>query len=532
MYIVNIYNGDKVIPIHDSKQKLLSGKITKGINTIDSLQFSMLPSNAGFEHIFDYTTRVTVYNTFKNRYEFFGRVLYSDDEMDASGLITKEVICESYLGYLCDSQQDYVEERNWHVGELFQHIINTHNLIVESNKQFVLGEITVTDPNDNLYCGIQRENTWETLKKKFLDVLGGEISFRVVDDVIYIDYLVATGVKSSTDISLSKNMKSIVKEKDPSEIVTRLIPLGKKLSAVGDNGTMEETEYRLDIKSVNDGKKYIDDEEAIALYGVRVATVTWDDVTVATTLLKKGYEWLAANNKLRTGYTVSALDLSIIELDVDDFNVGNYHTIKNPLLNINETLRIIKKTVDICEPLKSTVEFGDSFEKLSEAMKRQADGLNVIVSNYVTNKRFEETNKRASTLISQTDQELRAEVTRLDQNNVALRTEMHQVADGIKIDIMAQIDSDGVDKVETGTGFTFNDEGLTVEELNKEIKTQITPDGMTVYKNEEEVLIANSDGVNATDLRARTYLIIGKTSRFNDFTKDGKARTGCFWIGG
>ena len=90
----------------------------------------------------------------------------------------------------------------------------------------------------------------------------------------------------------------------------------------------------------------------------------------------------------------------------------------------------------------------------------------------------------------------------------------------------------GVGKVETETGYTFNDEGLTISKSGSEISTQITEDGMTVSRNDEELLSATSDGVNATNLRATTYLIIGHYSRFEDYDKDGEPRTGCFWIGG
>ena len=36
MYIVSIQNGDTVTQIHNSDNKLSNGKVTKGINTIDS----------------------------------------------------------------------------------------------------------------------------------------------------------------------------------------------------------------------------------------------------------------------------------------------------------------------------------------------------------------------------------------------------------------------------------------------------------------------------------------------------------------
>ena len=81
----------------------------------------------------------------------------------------------------------------------------------------------------------------------------------------------------------------------------------------------------------------------------------------------------------------------------------------------------------------------------------------------------------------------------------------------------------------TSTGYTFDDDGLTVEKSGSEMKTQITENGMTVFQNDAAVLTANNNGVDAKNLHATTYLIVGKNSRFEDF---GESRTGCFWIGG
>lgn len=91
--------------------------------------------------------------------------------------------------------------------------------------------------------------------------------------------------------------------------------------------------------------------------------------------------------------------------------------------------------------------------------------------------------------------------------------------------------SNGVDSVSTTTGYTFNNEGLTISKSGSEMTTQITEDGMTVYRGSEGVLVADNEGVYAEDLRATTYLIIGERSRFENFERDGSTRTGCFWIG-
>ena len=82
MYIVSIKNDNQTFEIHNESEKLKNGKVVKGINAIDSFSFTLLPSNKGFNRIRDYKTLVTVYNTNKNRYEFYGRVLYSHTSME------------------------------------------------------------------------------------------------------------------------------------------------------------------------------------------------------------------------------------------------------------------------------------------------------------------------------------------------------------------------------------------------------------------------------------------------------------------
>ena len=379
MFVVNLINDKIKTTIHDRKEKLKSGNVVQGINTIDSFSFTILPSNKGFNSIFDFTTLVEVYNQNKKRYEFQGRVLCSNPDMAENGLISKTVTCESFFGFLCDSQQPYVEEKNWTVTGFLTHVITEHNRQVETYKHFKIGDITVTDPNDNLYMGIQRENTWKTIQEKLIGKLGGEIRFRVVDDEIYIDYLDKIGVTRATTIELSKNMKSITKEVNPAEYITRLIPLGCKLSkeetSVDEEGNTTtqtvETEERLDISKVNGGKNYIDFTAGIEAYGIHVGYVIYDDVTDEMNLLNKGRKWFEDNSRVQVKYSVKALDLSLIGLDIDDFEVHNYHPIINPLLGINDTARVIKKTIDVCEEVQSSFEIGDNFKTLTEVQLEQ-----------------------------------------------------------------------------------------------------------------------------------------------------------------
>jgi hypothetical protein len=119
-------------------------------------------------------------------------------------------------------------------------------------------------------------------------------------------------------------------------------------------------------------------------------------------------------------------------------------------------------------------------------------------------------------------------------NNITTLTESVNTkvdSDSVDIAITTAL-SNGVDKVKTTTkGFTFDDEGLTISDSSSEMSTVIDENGMEIKRNEDTQLLANNEGVIAYDLHAKTYLIVGENSRFEDYVRNGKKQTGCFWIG-
>lgn len=127
--------------------------------------------------------------------------------------------------------------------------------------------------------------------------------------------------------------------------------------------------------------------------------------------------------------------------------------------------------------------------------------------------------------IVQTEDGLHQEIESLRQEVNAKMT-----SEEIKFLISEELATNGVDKVTTSTGFTFNQDGLTIDKSGTEMTTTITEDGMTVYRSGDAVLVANNEGVKAEDLHATTYLNIGKYTRFEDYYED-EPRTGCFWMG-
>lgn len=159
--------------------------------------------------------------------------------------------------------------------------------------------------------------------------------------------------------------------------------------------------------------------------------------------------------------------------------------------------------------IQLVVADADANKEAISALQVEANGISATVQKIETeaNDGFESINSDIATLTSKVDAAITAESVQL-----AIQQEL----------------ADGVEKVVTTTGFTFDEAGLTVAKSGSEMTTTITEDGMLVFRDTEEVLRADNEGVKAEDLHATTYLIIGTNSRFENYGTD---RTGCFWIG-
>ena len=365
MYIVKLINGINETIIHGNIEKITNGKIKEEINAIPSFSFSIYPNNAGYQLLTPFYTKVEVYDEKHQHIAFDGRVLVVEPSMDSSGLILKRVTCEGKLAYLNDTIQEYCVPKNWTTKGLLQQILKVHNARVDFSKVINLGNVQAVDANDNIYVGIQYDSSWKTLVEKLVKKSGGEFQFRNVNGTLYLDYLKQIGEEKSTSIVLAKNMQSITQKIDSSSLITRLYPYGAKIKAKDESGNEKETEERLSISSANGGKPYVEDAEYLSRYGVVETTQFWDDVNSLEILKSKGVAWLKENNRITVSYEIDAFDLSLIDVDSDELTVGNIYPVRNELLDIDEKLRVISRTIDVIEPHKTTLEFGSKKQTLT-----------------------------------------------------------------------------------------------------------------------------------------------------------------------
>lgn len=372
MHTVTITNGTEKTTIHsDNLDRISGGKIVKAVNAVDSFTFTIYPDNAGYNKLKPLTTSVTVTDDSTGKDVFIGRVLKCPDSMDEQGLICKSVTCEGRLGWLYDSVQPYVEYKMVGIRTVLASFISKHNTQVGDDKHISVGQVTVTGENNYTYS-VNWVSTMDAISEQLVGKFGGEIQLRDQDGKVYIDYLEHIGHGTDTKIELAVNLKTISREIDETSVITRLYPLGAKQT---------DSEKRLTIGSVNGGKDYIEDSALVAKYGVISGTQTWDDVTQASILKTKATAFLKSANKTKKQYKITAVDLSTIDMNFEQFELGCWYRVVNLLMGIDEDLRIIGITINLDSPEQSELTFGDKFETMTGFMTAKTKSLQTAIDD-------------------------------------------------------------------------------------------------------------------------------------------------------
>lgn len=366
MYRIEIENNGITEILHENDPKsfrrVKSCEFTEDTASTDTATISVSPQNPAYTHLQELKTLVRIINTHTGETEFDGRIFHIPEEnMDASGIITKKILCEGVQGYLCDTVQLYHHYEDTEVTGFLASLLDYHNSVMQTDSPercILLGAVTVHGTNSKTTA---QRTTMEEIKENLISRLGGILRTRRNEqNQILLDYYREEdfGQICDTTVEIAVNMKSLSFGTDATGVITRLYPFGYQLNS--------ETGERLTIASVNNGCPYIDDKDAIAKYGIKCGTVTFDDVTVPENLLEKGREYLKQSCQIRKSYQAVVLDLSTIGKAADSFRAGNTYRFVNRLLGLDEYLKIKKRTVNIFRPYQPTIEIGDKVEKITD----------------------------------------------------------------------------------------------------------------------------------------------------------------------
>lgn len=185
------------------------------------------------------------------------------------------------------------------------------------------------------------------------------------------------------------------------------------------------------------------------------------------------------------------------------------------------------------QDIERKYSFGKTFADMLGLINDNRDKVDSVES-YLGRTEHSTTLKRdTEEIVMSAEKRLEGSIAGVDNEVSALssKVEMKLDADAVNFAIESKL-GEGVTQVVTSAGYRFDAEGLNISQTGTEMSNSLTADGMYVKRSGEDILTANSLGVSAVDLHAKTYLTVGEgegRSRFEDY---GINRTGCFWVGG
>lgn len=375
-----------------------SGNLDLEINKSGCLKFGLYNNSPGYNTIERHKSIVVVKED--NDIIFRGRVITSQDGFYNDRVFT----CEGELSFFLDSiVRPY--EFNGTPKDLLKKFIDNHNAQVDASKKIKLGSVTVTDPNNYIVrSNSNYEDTLKNINEKLIDMLGGYLIItRESDGSPILNWLVDSSEVSNQVIEFGENLLDYVKTNDVTTVATVLIPLGKR------NDT---TKKRLTIESVNGGKDYIYNQDAVNRYGWIYRVETWDDVTVASNLLSKARSRLEDLIKQNVTIELTAIDLSLMDQNIDNFKLGQYiHIISEPH-NMNDRYMLKKQSIDLLNLSNNSIILGYTYSTFTDKTVNGSIGtttesiietVNKIESDYVSIEMVQESYRELDKKINATN---------------------------------------------------------------------------------------------------------------------------------
>lgn len=338
----------------DLEHIVLSPKLTLDINKAGSCSLVLPPGNGLHGQLKKLKSLLTV----EQDGEQLARLRVLETTTDTYN--QQNVYCEGDKAFLMDSvHAPYTYSGTVH--GLFRKLMDNHNANVDDEKQFVIGEITAVSETETtaVECEVYSSTSSE-IEERLLNVYGGYLRTRTVDGVHYIDWLEQYGDANNQPIEFSVNMLELTDKTDAGDVFTVLIPLGA--SEINEDGEYTDP---VSVASVNGGLNYIQDDDAVELYGKVWKTRTWDYEKEPAKLLEKAREYLKTGIALET-ITLKAIDMHFADGNVQPIRLGDRVRILSNPHGIDKVMICSQIEIDLLNPENTVYTFGEKPRTLTD----------------------------------------------------------------------------------------------------------------------------------------------------------------------
>jgi hypothetical protein len=333
--------------------KIFDPSVELELNKTGSFVFTMYPDHPRFPFV---KRMKSIIQLWQDDFLLFrGRVL--DEEVGWHN--EKTFFCEGELAFLLDTiQRPY--DFTGSIPEFLGMLLSNHNAQADPEKQFTIGNVTVTDPNNYIVrSDIDYVNTWDVITKKLIDMLGGFLQVRHENGVNYLDYLKESTLLAPQKITFGKNLLDLKRRRKGADIATAIIPLGAKL---------QDTEKRLTIESVNGGVDFLKDEDAAYDLTTICRPVIFDGVTDPSNLKTKGEAHLSDSVKQWESIDLTAADMATVNKDITSFHLGTQVQVESKPHGLDQRFRVEKLSLKLLDPAENKMTLGKTIKAFSEVI--------------------------------------------------------------------------------------------------------------------------------------------------------------------
>lgn len=333
-----------------------SPKLTTEKNKAGSLEFSIPPINPMYNKLKKMRGFITVKENTKEIWR--GRIL--DIRRDFYNI--KEIFCEGELSFLNDVMVPAFNFGDNTIDSIFNYVISYYAIYCDPERRILPGVIEGVEPDSESQITLYDYASALSIVSGLIDESSKNfIKIRHTLGNTYLDYTYAKNVSEQT-INFGKNLIDLDEYISAANVFTHLIPFGKT----------DDLGNRLDIRSVNGGDNYIYSKTASEKFGSIWSVATWENVEDPSQLMELASKLLLENIEESTSINIKAVDLHLLGVNTDEFEVGKLVRVVSIPHGINSDFLCSKIVLDLENPELSEYTFGSIIESLTDKQAKKS----------------------------------------------------------------------------------------------------------------------------------------------------------------
>lgn len=140
----------------------------------------------------------------------------------------------------------------------------------------------------------------------------------------------------------------------------------------------------LTIKSVNNNLDYVQDNSAVALFGVIEKTVIFEDVTLASNLLAKGNAYLNETINKTVSIELNASDLHNLDVNIESFRIGDNVKVISTPHGLNRYFLLSKLHLTLDNIASCSMTLGATFKSFTQKQVDSEKKIDSVSENMIT----------------------------------------------------------------------------------------------------------------------------------------------------